>query len=132
MKVLRRNTAPRYKRQEGITSYLLASLRTSDANHLTTTLVEIEPGGDQHLHSHAPEQVYFLLDGAGLMTVGNETAEVRAGDCVFVPTGATHGIKNHTKDMLRYFSAAAPSFAREELEALWPLGSEAERGPGSD
>ena len=44
MKVLRRNTAPRYKRQEGITSYLLASLRTSDANHLTTTLVEIEPG----------------------------------------------------------------------------------------
>ena len=38
MHVLKKETAPRYVRPEGITSYLLASPRTSSAEHLTTTL----------------------------------------------------------------------------------------------
>jgi len=69
MHVLKKDTAPRYLRPEGITSYLLASPRTSSAEHLTTTLAVIQPGGEQRLHSHRPEQVYFILEGSGLMTV---------------------------------------------------------------
>jgi len=60
MHVLKKETAPRYMRPEGITSYLLASPRTSSAEHLTTTLAVIQPGGEQRLHSHRPEQVYFI------------------------------------------------------------------------
>jgi len=70
MHVLKKETAPRYVRPEGITSYLLASPRTSSAEHLTTTLAVIQPGGEQRIHSHQPEQVYFILEGTGLMTVG--------------------------------------------------------------
>jgi mannose-6-phosphate isomerase-like protein (cupin superfamily) len=73
MHVLKKETSPRYTRPEGITSYLLASPRTSSAEHLTTTLAVIQPGGEQRLHSHRPEQVYFILEGRGLMTVGSET-----------------------------------------------------------
>jgi quercetin dioxygenase-like cupin family protein len=80
MHVLRKRTAPRYKRPDGIVSYLLASARTSDAEYLTTTLVEIDSGGHQAIHSHRPEQIYFILDGCGEMTVGEETSEVHAGD----------------------------------------------------
>ncbi len=57
MHVLKKEAAPRYTRPEGITSYLLASPRTSSAEHLTTTLAVIQPGGEQQLHSHRPEQV---------------------------------------------------------------------------
>lgn len=129
MKILRKPTAPRYERDEGITSYLLASPRTADARHLTTTLVEIVPGGSQRIHSHEPEQVYFILEGSGIMTVGDETARVRSGDCVFVPSGAPHGLENDGGGLLRYFSAAAPAFDRALLESLWPLGGSGQGSP---
>ena len=123
MKILQRDAAPRYRRPEGITSHLLASSRTCDARYLTTTLVEIEPGGAQRIHQHAPEQVYFILEGSGEMTVDGETRVVETGDCVFVPSGKPHGITNRGDGLLRYFSAAAPPFGPEEL-GLWPLQSE--------
>jgi mannose-6-phosphate isomerase-like protein (cupin superfamily) len=124
MRILQRDTAPRYRRPEGITSYLLASPRTCGAEQLTTTLVEIEPGGEQRIHQHSPEQVYFILAGEGEMSVAGETRTVGPGDCVFVPTGNPHGIANRGQVPLRYFSAAAPAFAAEELAALWPMASE--------
>jgi len=128
MDILQRETAPRYRRSEGITSYLLASARTCGAGHLTTTLVEIQPGGEQRLHAHRPEQVYFILAGSGEMTVGCETRTVRPGDCVFVPSGTRHGVANRGHELLRYFSAAAPAFATTELATLWPMGSERDEG----
>jgi len=123
MKTLRRERAPRYTRDAGITSYLLASPRTGGAERLTTTLVEIEPGGEQRIHRHPPEQVYFILDGSGLMSVGSETEAVAAGDCILVPSDAPHGLRNTGDVALRYFSAAAPSFTAEQLERWWPLKS---------
>jgi mannose-6-phosphate isomerase-like protein (cupin superfamily) len=122
--ILQRETAPRYRRPEGITSYLLASPRTCGAGHLTTTLVEIAPGGEQRTHEHAPEQVYFIVAGTGEMRVADEARTVVAGDCVFVPSGSPHGIANRSEGVLCYFSAAAPAFAAEELTALWPMTSE--------
>jgi len=126
VQILTKVKAPRYTRPEGVTSYLLASPRTAQAKHLTTTLVVVDPAGEQRVHSHEPEQVYFILEGTGIMTVGTETQEVGPGDCVFVPSGTPHGIRNETQSVLKYFSAAAPAFETSELLAQWPLGSESE------
>jgi|ERR1043165_6775084 mannose-6-phosphate isomerase-like protein (cupin superfamily) len=126
MHILKPETAPRYIRPEGITSYLLASPRTSAAEHLTTTLAVIPPGGEQRIHSHRPEQVYFILEGNGMMTVGDETQRVGPGDCVFIPSGQQHGLKNDGVTILRYFSAAASAYPPGHLEKTWPLTSEAE------
>jgi len=132
MMILKKSTAPRYKREEGIVSYLLASRRRSDTEYLTTSEVEIKPGGEQRIHSHIPEQVYYILEGRGFMTVGAESAAVGPGDCVFIPSETPHGLKNDGDVVLRYFSAAAPSFDREQLEHLWPLKSEAEAVPDEE
>jgi mannose-6-phosphate isomerase-like protein (cupin superfamily) len=126
MHSLKKETAPRYARAEGITSYLLALPRTSAAEHLTTTLAVIRPGGEQGIHSHPPEQVYFILEGCGLMTVGSETQRVGPGECIFIPSGQPHGLKNDGDMTLRYFSAAAPSYEPGHLERTWALESEAE------
>ena len=126
MQILTKAKAPRYTRPEGITSYLLASPRTSQAKHLTTSLVQIHSGGEQRVHAHAPEQVYLILEGTGTMTVGTETQEVAPGDCIFIPSDTPHGIRNTGKGLLRYFTAAAPAFETSDLLALWPLASESE------
>lgn len=54
MKILKKKSAPRYVREQGITSYLLASQRTCDAQYLTTSVVEIKAGGEQRIHHHIP------------------------------------------------------------------------------
>ncbi len=47
MNVIRRNSAPRYKR-DNIVSYLLVSELTGNSKNLAITLVETEPGGMQY------------------------------------------------------------------------------------
>ncbi len=58
------------------------------------------------------------------MTVGTETGRIGPGDCVFIPSDMAHGLVNDGKTTLKYFSAAAPAFEREQLKKFWPLESE--------
>jgi len=113
---------PRYQR-DAIGSFLLISEWTTGAEKLTVTLVEMQPGGIQHEHSHAPEQSYCVLEGTGLMSVDGEEAVVEPGDCVFIPSGCAHGLVNTGISVLKYLSVAAPSFGKEQSQKLWPLAS---------
>jgi mannose-6-phosphate isomerase-like protein (cupin superfamily) len=119
MRVVRRENSPRYER-DGITSYLLVAESTTDAKHITTTLVEMEPGGKQRVHSHENEQCYMILEGTGEMTVGDETRTVRAGDTVFIPSNASHGLVNTGKGVLTYVSAGSPVFGVHKEKEYWP------------
>ncbi len=129
MNLLQKDSAPRYAR-DNIVSYLLASALTCQAQRLTITLVEMQPGGVQHIHSHAPEQMYYILEGSGLMTVNSEQRPVQAGDCIFFSAFDRHGLQNTGGTPLRYLSAASPSFNAEECRQLWPLPSLAEEREG--
>jgi mannose-6-phosphate isomerase-like protein (cupin superfamily) len=122
LNIQRKRAAPRYQR-DNITSYLLVSETTCDAKRLSITLVEMAPGGVQRPHAHLPEQMYYILEGFGVMTVDGEEKPVAAGDCIFFPSQATHGLVNSGGTTLRYLSAASPSFTAEECRKLWPLKS---------
>jgi mannose-6-phosphate isomerase-like protein (cupin superfamily) len=123
MNVLEKNSSPRYKR-DSITSHLLVSALTCGAENLTITLVEMEPGGFQHIHYHRPEQMYYILEGSGIMTVDDDRRQVQTGDCIYFPSMAQHGLENTGETVLRYLSAASPSFTEEQCRKAWPLPSE--------
>ena len=129
MKITDRHTARRYTR-DNITSYLLVSEEATGAKHITTSLVEMKPRGKQHIHSHETEQCYYILDGTGEMTVGNETRKVSAGMSVFIPSNEPHGLVNTTDGVLRYLSAGSPVFGTESEIELWPLPPEAQSENG--
>lgn len=125
MDILTKNDAPKYKR-DNITSHLLVSKLTCNSENLAITLVEMDPGGVQHVHSHEPEQMYYILEGSGMMTVDDEQKPVQAGDCIYYSPFAKHGLENTGGTVLRYLSAASPSFSKETCKEWWPLPSEAE------
>ena len=120
MNIRKRENSPRYKR-DGIESFLLVSKKTTNSDKLSVTLVEMQPGGFQHIHSHEPEQMYYILEGSGVMTVDKEEQKVREGDCIFISSHSKHGLKNSGKTVLKYVSAAPPSFALDECDEFWPL-----------
>lgn len=130
MDIMKKTFVPRYQR-DNITSYLLVSEITGGSKNLTITLVEMEVGGTQHLHAHAPEQMYYILEGEGLMTIGAEQRVVKGGDCIFFPSFAQHGLVNIGETILRYLSAASPSFSADECQRLWPLPSMMEETQGT-
>jgi mannose-6-phosphate isomerase-like protein (cupin superfamily) len=115
-----KQSALRYTR-DNITSYLLVSEEATGATHITTTLVEINPGGKQHIHSHATEQCYFILEGRGSMTVGDNTSDVTEGMSILIPSNQPHGLMNTSSQVLKYLSAGSPPFGKENEKDLWPL-----------
>ena len=122
MNILTKEHAPQYKR-DGITSSLLVAASTCNARYLTTSLVEMSPGGKQHLHRHPTEQSYYIIKGEGIMQVGEETARVRPGNTVFIPSDTPHGLINDSTGELVYLSAGSPPFGNDAEMTLWPLGS---------
>ena len=57
--------------------------------------ITIQPGGTNRIHVHNDiEQVYIVLRGKGVVHVGDEKAEVKAGDAVFLPAKIPHGFVN--------------------------------------
>ena len=122
MLIAKRGSSPRYKR-DGIESFLLLSLRNAKSSKLSVTLVEMESNGMQKTHRHVPEQVYYILEGVGLMQVRNEKKQVTAGDCIFIPSTEVHGLMNNSNRPLKCLSACSPAFSKKRCEELWPLES---------
>ena len=70
----------------------------------------LEPGQIQKVHEHADQdKFYFVLEGEGLFTVGEETKSVVAGTLVLTPAGVPHGVENEGPERLVIFMGIAPS-----------------------
>jgi quercetin dioxygenase-like cupin family protein len=54
---------------------------------------EVMGGGEVHPHSHPTFEFYYVLSGRGIMTIGDETQEIRQGDLVKIPPDAIHSLK---------------------------------------
>ena len=78
----------------------------------TAGVTEMQPGGWLGLHRHEPSEVYYIVQGDGLLEIDGEQRAVGAGSTVFIPGDAEHGIRNTGEEPLRFFYAfAVGSFA---------------------
>ena len=99
-------------------------LNVADLNEITvlvdrseTALTEValnqwpsQLKGPPHLHEKK-EQMFFIVSGAGLVRVGDQTFEVKPNDLVYVPAAAKHQTIATSAEPLRYllFNAFADS-----------------------
>ena len=95
----------------GQVSHLLLAPGQFGAENLAVTWVEGKPGSEQPLHSHpANEQVYVIVGGRGVMTVGEERQEVVPGTAILVPPDTPHSIRCVGDERLVFVSATSPPF----------------------
>jgi len=119
MRVSSTEDAPTLSRGDGLDSTILHGTHENPDTDLTVTWVEVDPGAEQVIHDHDPEQVYVVIAGEGAMTVGEERRAVAAGDLIHVPANTEHGIENTGDGVLEYVSAATPAFPASEVEAFY-------------
>src|ERR1041384_7071065 len=73
------------------------------------------PGQEVTPHAHQTiEEIYYIVEGRGLMTVGDEQKEVRAGDAVFIPPYHRHTLKNTGTEPIRLILVCGPAFFYED------------------
>jgi quercetin dioxygenase-like cupin family protein len=69
---------------------------------MTMGVATLEPGGFLALHRHAPAELYYILEGRGRVQLDGVERDVKAGDGVFIPGDAEHGIRNVAAEPLRF------------------------------
>jgi mannose-6-phosphate isomerase-like protein (cupin superfamily) len=58
-------------------------------------------------HVDEVEEIYFILNGGGVMKVGDEEREVKEGDAIWIPAGDPHLLKNTKEEMAVILVVAA-------------------------
>lgn len=69
---------------------------------LTAGIAIFEPGGFLAPHRHEPAELYFILEGTGIVTLDGVDHLVKPGDCIFVPPMTEHGARSLNAGVLRF------------------------------
>lgn len=74
-------------------TYLLRDNKT--LKNLVLSSTRLYRGQSTRGHSHVgQEEVYFFVQGTGVMEVGNQRFRVTAGDIILIPDGEFHRVIN--------------------------------------
>lgn len=78
----------------------------------------VRPGRRTAPHRLRSSEVYYILEGRGLMRIDGEEAEVRKSDAVYIPPGSLQHIENIGPDDLTFLCIVDPAWKTEDEEVL--------------
>jgi len=79
---------------------------------------EVAPGRATLPHRLTRAEVYYILEGTGLMHVGPETAAVGPGQAVYIPAGKIQFIENPGPGRLAFLCLVDPAWTPDCEEVL--------------
>ena len=76
-------------------------------------------GGRSFQHRHLlSEEIYYILEGQGRLTIDSESATVAAGDAICIPPSRTHWIENTGTTPLRFLCCASPPYRHDDTQLI--------------
>lgn len=111
---------PSLKDRSPIIWKTLISQDKTDSSRLVAGVAEIPEGTLLIRHSHAEEEVYYILEGEGHLELDDETIRVTRGTSVFIPGNVEHALTNtgiRTLKLLYMF----PTDSFEDIEYTFPM-----------
>ncbi|MEX2541657.1 MAG: cupin domain-containing protein [Trueperaceae bacterium] len=83
----------------------------------------VAPGKECKLHVHQRKtETWFIVQGSGLLRLGDDEVEVSAGCAIFTPPGTPHSIRNTGKEPILFVDVTYPRIGRDP-ETGMPLDS---------
>jgi mannose-6-phosphate isomerase-like protein (cupin superfamily) len=78
---------------------------------LVLGVARVPSGGCLAAHRHEQAEVYFVLEGTGVVTVDGSPSRLHPGSSVFIPGGAVHSVQSDGPMDLRFtYVIAADAF----------------------
>lgn len=78
----------------------------------------IQPGKSSLPHRLKTSEVYYILEGEGMMFVDDESAEIRSGQAIYIPPNSTQYIKNTGTSDLKFLCIVDPAWRPQDEEVL--------------
>jgi len=69
-------------------------------------------------HRLTSSEIYYILEGHGVMYIDNASSEVKAGDTVYIPPHATQWIENTGEGALKFLCIVDPAWRAEDEAVL--------------
>jgi quercetin dioxygenase-like cupin family protein len=88
-----------------------------------TQFIGFVPPGRAPDHFHRYDEVIYILDGRGVLHVGDSASQLDAGSCVHLPARVVHSLENAGDTELRLLGVFRP--AGSPAEAYYPDGTPA-------
>jgi mannose-6-phosphate isomerase-like protein (cupin superfamily) len=99
----RRATAGTIRSRGGFAGGRFSPRAETLTDGITCGVADLGPGDWLGLHRHAPPEIYYVFEGAGVVTLNGEDVPVKAGSAVFIPGMAEHGVRQSGTGLLRFF-----------------------------
>ena len=80
---------------------------------LAEATLQLGQATERHFHKIS-EEIYFLLEGTGLMEIDGETSSVAPGEAILIPAGAWHQITATSDSPLRFLCCCAPPYSHDD------------------
>ena len=84
--------------------YTLLSSDITPTDSMCAGVAEVAPGsGGARSHRHAEAEIYYILEGTGILTVDGVETIVSKDAVIFIPGNAEHGLRNESTTVLKLF-----------------------------
>jgi mannose-6-phosphate isomerase-like protein (cupin superfamily) len=104
-----------FKTKDGSEIRELLAYRNSCVRNQSLAEARLPPGASTTGHHHVKtEEIYYVLEGQGLMQVGQERRQVGPGDTIAVPPGAYHQMTNTGPTVLKFLCCCAPAYEHDD------------------
>ena len=106
---------PAFTTKDGSEIRELLAHRNSCIRNRTLAEARLKANQSTEPHHHIKtEEIYYVLEGRGLIRVGRETSSVGPGDAIAIPPGASHQITNTGPGLLRFLCCCAPGYEHDD------------------
>ncbi|HIE09412.1 MAG TPA: cupin domain-containing protein [Armatimonadetes bacterium] len=123
MEVISRDECEPFTTLDGSTIREIASPRNSSLKNTSLAEATVPPGMRTKRHYHkASEEVYYILEGRGVMWLEGEEREVGPGDAVVIPPGRSHQIFNPGPGDLVFLCICSPPYEHEDTVLIERAG----------
>ncbi len=111
MQIVRLEDRQPFITADGSTIRELAGLPSGNSSQQSLAEATVPPGAQTVEHYHrTTEEIYVFVRGGGRMRLGDEEADIRAGDTVVIPPGVRHKLWNEGSEPLVLLCCCAPPY----------------------
>jgi mannose-6-phosphate isomerase-like protein (cupin superfamily) len=109
------NDVPAFITKDGSEIRELLAPRNSCLRNQSLAEANLPIGASTTPHHHrATEEIYYILEGSGLMKIGDESRPVSVGDAIAIPPGQVHTITNTGTCVLKFLCCCAPGYENSD------------------
>ena len=78
----------------------------------------VKPGDTSLRHKLTVSEVYYILEGVGILRIGEESRRVGAGEAIYIPPHSIQSIENIGKTDLKFLCIVDPAW-RSDYEEVF-------------